>query len=105
MMIAVLIAAVAGAGEPVICLLDERPIARCRMEDRIFPDGRHRLTFSGRGARVVFEGKGANGWWSGTLDGRPAMGRERNRGYTDFSTRDLQRRFSWWYPADEHGTY
>jgi hypothetical protein len=107
MMMLLALAAVAAPApaEAVRCTLDERPIAGCRMADTVLADGRHRLVFSGGGKRVVFEGQGANGWWSGMLDGRQAMGRDRNRGYTEFATRDLQHRFSWWYPANEHGTY
>ena len=104
-MILPLLLAAAVAPEAVRCTLDERPIAGCRMADTVLPDGRHRLVFTGGVKPVVFVGRGANGWWSGTLDGRPAMGYERNRGNVVFATSDLGQTFSWWYPGQEHGTY
>jgi hypothetical protein len=100
-----LAAAATGAPEPVGCLRDERPLPNCTLVDTALPDGSHRLVFRAGAVTATFVGRGANGWWSGLLDGRPAMGYERNRGNIVFSTRDLQHNFAWWYPADEHGTY
>lgn len=57
------------------------------------------------GREVTFVGRGGGGWWSGMLNGVPAMGFERNRGHVMFSTRDLAHRFAWWHAESEHGTY
>jgi len=95
----------AAASEPVQCSLNDMPLAHCRLIDTVRPDGAHRMTFKADRAHVLFVGRSQTGWWSGTLNGRPAMGYERNRGNVVFSTTDLKQRFSWWYPRDEHGTY
>lgn len=63
------------------------------------------MVFEHADGRNVFIAKHQSGWWSGTLDGRPAMGVELNRGHMRISTVDLTRRFVWWYPGYEHGTY
>ena len=104
-MIPLLMIAAAAAPEPVRCSLDEVPLAHCMMIDRVASDGSHSLLFRAGGIRVRFIGRSQTGWWSGTLNGKPAMGYERNRGNVVFSTTDLKQTFAWWYPRDEHGTY
>lgn len=93
------------APQPVGCELNDRPLADCRLTDRIAPDGTHALTFRGGGRVLRFVGRAGGGWWAGTLDGRPAMGYERNRGNVVLMTRDLRTSLTWWYPGQEHGTY
>ena len=104
-MISLLMIAAAASPETVRCSLDEIPPTRCTMTDTIAPDGSHRLLFRANGIRIRFVGRSQTGWWSGTLNGKPAMGYERNRGNVVFSTTDLKQSFAWWYPRDEHGTY
>ncbi|MBW8744156.1 MAG: hypothetical protein JF628_07395 [Sphingomonas sp.] len=104
-MISLLILAAAAAPEIVGCSLDEVPVAHCTMTDTVAHDGSHRLLFQAGTRRILFAGRSQTGWWSGTLNGRPAMGYERNRGNVVFSTTDLKQSFAWWYPRDEHGTY
>ena len=104
-MLPLLILTQAAVAEPVKCSLDDVPLAHCRLIDTIQADGSHRMEFQADRAQVLFIGRSQTGWWSGTLNGRPAMGYERNRGNVVFSTTDLKQRFAWWYPRDEHGTY
>jgi hypothetical protein len=54
--------------------------------------------------RVRFTGRSQGAWWSGQLDGQPAMGFELNRGHV-VSTSDLKMTFEWWSKDNEHGTY
>lgn len=91
--------------ERVFCAFDDAPPVPCTMTDQAMRPGEHRMEFSDGKRRVRFAGRSQSGWWSGTLDGRPAMGFERNRGYTVISTTDLETRFAWWYPGAEHGRY
>jgi hypothetical protein len=87
------------------CSFSEDPPVSCSFTDRVAPDGTHQMIFNGGGRRMTFVGKSQTGWWSGKLDGKPAMGYERNRGNVVLSSVDLSTRFAWWYPADEHGNY
>jgi hypothetical protein len=103
--LAMLIASPAFAADPVRCSWDDGPARPCSYADRVGRDGTHRMTFSGGGRHTVFMGKPQTGWWSGTLDGKPAMGYERNRGNMVFATQDLSTRFAWWYPTEAHGSY
>jgi hypothetical protein len=102
-------AAPACSGEPVVasvhCTLDYTPAKPCRMSDRVNADGTHEMTFVSGKTRTRFVGKSQSGWWSGQLDGRPAMGYERNRGHVVFSTTDLKTTFAWWSEGNEHGAY
>ena len=98
-------AAIAPSTERVACSFDDGPPIVCRMADIARADGSHRMTFSGAGRRVTFEGRPQTGWWSGRLNGAAAMGYERNRGNIVFATADLRTTFAWWYPADAHGRY
>jgi hypothetical protein len=103
--IAMLAASSALAADPVRCSWNDGPAKPCTYADTVQPDGSHRMTFSGNGKPTIFNGKPQTGWWSGKLDGKPAMGYERNRGNFVFSTMDLSSRFAWWYPTEEHGSY
>lgn len=90
--------------ETVRCSVNDAPARACQMTIAT-RDGVRHLRFNVAGRRVEFVGRAQSGWWSGRLNGRPAMGFERNRGYVMFSTTDLRTRFAWWYPSSEHGTY
>lgn len=103
--VAMLIAPPALAADQVRCSWDDGPAKPCSYADTVGPGGTHKMVFSGAGRRTVFTGKPQTGWWSGKLDGKPAMGYERNRGNMVFSTGDLSARFAWWYPTQEHGSY
>lgn len=89
----------------VQCARDEARAATCTMRDQVGADGTHHIAFVSGKTTTRFVGKAQSGWWSGTLDGRPAMGYERNRGHVVFSTTDLAHTFSWWSPGSEHGAY
>lgn len=90
---------------PVQCSLNQAPAVDCQMSDEVRPDGNHDMQFVFGGKRVRFSGKAQTGWWSGELDGDPAMGFERNRGHTTYSTTDLKTSFEWWSKGSEHGSY
>ena len=96
--------AMAQRAEAVRCSVNYRPAIPCRMTNSA-GGGLQRMTFTFGNQRTTFVGKAQTGWWSGTLNGRPAMGYERNRGNMVFSTTDLKTVFAWWYPANEHGRY
>ena len=93
------------AVDHVRCELDAGPPRDCRLTDTVGRDGTHRMVFTFDTRRVVFVGRSQTGWWAGTLNGRPAMGYERNRGNMVLSTQDLKTSFAWWYPGMAHGTY
>lgn len=103
------LAAPACSSEPVVvsvhCARDDAPAKPCAMRDRVDPDGTHHMTFVSAQTRTRFVGKSQGGWWSGQLNGRPAMGYERNRGHVVFSTTDLKTTFTWWSEGNEHGAY
>lgn len=103
--IAMLAAFPALAAEQVRCSRDDGPAKPCTYTDTVRPDGSHRMVFSGGPGPTIFIGKPQTGWWSGKLNGKPAMGYERNRGNIVFATTDLSSRFAWWYPTEEHGSY
>ncbi|WP_404335005.1 hypothetical protein AB2M62_14970 [Sphingomonas sp. MMS12-HWE2-04] len=98
-------AAGAQAAQTVRCSFDNGPARACRMTDVAGRGGVHRMTFVAGNQKATFVGRAQTGWWSGTLNGKPAMGYERNRGNVVFSSTDLQTVFAWWYPANEHGSY
>lgn len=90
----------------VQCSSDDAKPQACRMRDAVGADAvTHTVTFEAGGTTVRFVGKAQGGWWSGTLDGQPAMGYEKNRGHVVYSTADLSRTFAWWSPGSEHGAY
>lgn len=104
-MIAILLAAALTA-EPATCVFGTAPPEPCRLSFAAGKDGATRLRARGKsGRQAVFAGKRAGGWWSGTLDGKPAMGHELNRGNVVFSTRDLGRSFQYWTAGNAHGSY
>jgi hypothetical protein len=90
--------------EQVRCSIDYAPDRPCTRSGTV-EDGVHHMTFRIGSQKVTFVGRSQTGWWSGELNGRPAMGYERNRGNMIFSTADLETVFAWWYPGQEHGTY
>lgn len=57
------------------------------------------------GKTVKFAGKRQGAWWSGTLNGKAAMGYELNRGRVTISTQSLDSTFEYWSPGNEHGSY
>lgn len=87
------------------CALNGAPAQACRMDDVVDADLAHAMRFSIGSNVVRFDGKAQGRWWSGQLDGKPAMGYELNRGHTTYSTRDLGTEFEWWYADMEHGSY
>jgi hypothetical protein len=95
----------AAAPAQVMCSVDYAKPAPCTMTDMVRRDGAHVLRFQQGPHRIEFVGRSQTGWWSGTLDGKPAMGLEMNRGYTRFSTLSLGRTFDWFYPGQDRGTY
>ena len=97
--------AVVQAQAPVRCSIDYAPDRACQMSDTVAGSGVHRMVFRQGNRTLVFVGRSNTGWWAGKLDGRPAMGYERNRGNVVFSTYDLRTTLSWWYPRQEHGSY
>ncbi|HCB75589.1 MAG TPA: hypothetical protein DEP91_05365 [Sphingomonas bacterium] len=104
---AMLLAAPAAAQAPerVRCVVDHGPAQDCRVTFST-AGGVRTLRFDMVGGRrVTFVGRAQTGWWSGRLDGKPAMGFERNRGNVAFATSDLAHSFEWYYPDSEHGRY
>ena len=93
------------ATDQVRCSLDYAPDRACRLTDTVLPGGTHRMVFRAGGRDVTFVGRKQTGWWAGRLNGRPAMGYERNRGNMVLSTYDLRTTFAWWYPRQAHGSY
>lgn len=94
------------AGERATCVLDEAEPAPCTLSFSTDASGVRTLRASlGGGRAVTFRGRSSGPWSSGTLDGEPAMGLERNRGHVRFSTTSLDRTFAYWTPGNEHGTY
>lgn len=91
--------------DAVRCALGAQPARKCSLKDSASSGGAHTMVFTGAGPKLTFVGKRQNGWWSGRLNGKPAMGYERNRGYVVMTTYDLSTNFAWWYPGSEHGTY
>lgn len=93
------------AFDTVRCSIDNAPDRPCRLTDSAASNGVHRMVFETAGRTLVFVGRQQTGWWAGKLDGRPAMGYERNRGNVVLSTYDLRTTLSWSYPGQAHGTY
>lgn len=93
------------ATDAVRCSMDNAPDRACQLTDTVAAGGVHRMVFAAGGRRLVFVGRKQSGWWAGKLNGRPAMGYERNRGNMVLSTYDLRTTLSWWYPGQAHGSY
>lgn len=94
------------ATPPATCIFDVAPPEPCTIDVRVDADGTTRLEATGSGGRRArFAGRRADGWWSGTLDGAPAMGYERNRGNVAFATQALDRSFQYWTAGNAHGRY
>ena len=101
-----LLAASLLAAEPATCVFGPAPPEPCRLTFTTTRNGTTRMQAqAGKGRQIVFVGKRASGWWSGTLNGAPAMGHELNRGNVVFSTRTLDRSFQYWTRGNEHGSY
>jgi hypothetical protein len=96
------LAACAQADEPAKklagarCAADDAPAVACTMSDDVDAAGTPAMQFVIGERRVRFTGKSQTGWWSGQLDGQPAMGYEVNRGHIVFSTLDLKANLEWW---------
>jgi hypothetical protein len=94
----------ASGQDQVTCIFGDAPRPTpCTLQD-VADQGGHRMTFVSGRQRTTFVGRGDSGWWSGQLNGKPAMGYEVNRGHTVYSSLDLRERFEWWSrgggPAD-----
>lgn len=87
------------------CEVDHGRPQPCRMTDHVDRHLVHSMRFTLPGRTVTFQGKAQTGWWSGTLDGKPAMGYELNRGHVVYSTTDLGTTFEWWSSGMQHGNY
>lgn len=87
------------------CELDHGRPQSCSMTDHVDQQLVHSMRFTLPDRTVTFEGKAQTGWWSGTLDGKPAMGYELNRGHVVYSTTDLGTTFEWWSAGMQHGNY
>ena len=87
------------------CSADGAAASACVIDDKVDATGVHHMGFATSDKHHTFVGKPQTGWWSGQLDGKPAMGYERNRGHVVFSTTDLQSTFEWWSKDNEHGSY
>jgi hypothetical protein len=82
--------------DQVVCIFGDAPRPTpCTLND-VVDQGGHRMSFVSGRLRATFVGRGNSGWWSGQLNGKPAMGYEVNRGHTVYSSLDLQERFEWW---------
>lgn len=91
--------------EQVQCAFGDAQAVPCTLNDDVDREGVHHMKFVSDGHRTTFTGRVQSGWWSGKLDGRPAMGYELNRGHVVISTSDLDARFEWWSRGKQHGTY
>lgn len=102
-------AAATNAGTPastLYCQSGAEPAQTCRMEIKTEPgDANMTLEFTFASGSVRFKGQHQSAWWSGQLNGKPAMGYELNRGHTLYSTTDLSTTFAWWYGDMQHGSY
>jgi hypothetical protein len=87
------------------CIVGDAPPAPCRYTVQAIANGIRVMTFTVGNSRHVFRGTSQSGWWSGTLNGKPAMGHELNRGNVTFSTTDLRLTLQYWTLGNEHGTY
>lgn len=87
------------------CSRDYAPAVDCRLGDTVGADGQHTMNFVAGDKRTQFIGRSQSGWWSGKLDGKPAMGYELNRGHVVISTTDLESTFEWWSDGNQHGSY
>lgn len=91
--------------ESMQCVLDHGKPLPCSMTDHVDSQLVHSIRFTLPDRTVTFAGKTQTGWWSGKLDGKPAMGYELNRGHVVYSTGDLGTAFEWWLPGMRHGNY
>jgi len=89
----------ASGQDQVVCVFGDAPKpTSCILQD-VVDQGGHRMSFVSGRLRATFVGRGNSGWWSGSLNGKPAMGYEVNRGHTVYSSLDLRERFEWWSPG------
>jgi hypothetical protein len=90
---------------PDTCVFGYGKPTACRATADAMPDGTVTVVYRAAGRQAVFRGRSQSGWWSGTLNGAPAMGYELNRGHTVYSTRDLKGVFEHWSAGMQHGRY
>lgn len=89
-------AAAADVTMAVQCSLDDAAPAACAFGDTVTKEGTHTMEFVRGDQHTTFVGRRQGPWWSGRLDGRPAMGYEINRGHMVIATSDLESTFEWW---------
>ena len=90
---------------PDTCVFGYGEPTACRATADASPDGTVTVVYRATGRQAVFRGRSQSGWWSGTLNGAPAMGYELNRGHIVYSTRDLKGVFEHWSAGMQHGRY
>ena len=94
-----------GEGEAATCVSGSSAPVPCRL---LFAGGGDAMTLSATstdGGEHVFKGQRQDGWWSGTLNGAPAMAHELNQGHVVFASVDLGARWEYWTAGNEHGSY
>ena len=94
-----------GEGEAATCVSGTSAPVACRL---LFSGGGEATTLTATakdGGEHVFKGRRQDGWWSGTLNGAPAMAYELNRGHVVFASTDLGARWEYWTAGNEHGSY
>ena len=90
---------------PATCVFGVDPPRSCTVDFVAGPNGSTVLLARSGRRSLRFVGRRSDGWWSGTLGGRRAMGFELNRGNIVFRTADLRTSFQYWTPGSEHGSY
>lgn len=96
----------AGKAEAATCVVGDAAPQPCTMSFGIPDDAASRVvSFKIGNDNVVFRGNNQGPWWSGALDGNPAMGYELNRGHVVFSNQKLDQQFEYWTKGNEHGSY
>ena len=100
----------AANGEAVTCAFEDGSETRCIMSIAEVPGTTdhgpdQEIMWTSRVRFAIFVGRRMGPWWSGELDGEPAMGFELNRGHVVLSTRDLEHTFRYWADGMEHGNY
>ena len=99
--------ALQATAEPATCVFDTLPPEPCTVSFAVHGEGATELRAKSTkgGHAAIFVGQRQSGWWSGTLDGAPAMGYELNRGNVTFATRALGKTFQYYTSGGEHGSY
>lgn len=95
-----------GDSTPATCIFGDGEPTPCTMTSRATDgDGGVAISFRIGPDTIRFRGKRQDRWWSGTLNDKPAMAYELNRGHVVFNARDLDRAFEYWTKGNEHGSY